>query len=133
MSSELQDAARARQLFDWVIKHIRGFAFMVVILWVVMAVMCFGIITNAQNATDAAKRTQAILEQNANETKIRSERSIEDRARLELLVRTLAEIEECVSKVLLKPIDARTVKDIESCFPPVPPPPPGFLPETPKN
>jgi hypothetical protein len=57
----MTDEERARRLFDWVIDHIRAMAVMVVVIWVVMAVMCFGIITNAKNGTDQSRKLEKII------------------------------------------------------------------------
>jgi hypothetical protein len=66
----MTDEERARRMFDWAIDHIRTVAAMIVIQWVVMAVMSFGIITNTRNGSDAARRTSQILEQNAEFSKM---------------------------------------------------------------
>jgi hypothetical protein len=87
--SELGDAERARKLFDWVIDHIVLVAVMVFLQWIVMATMCFGIIANTRNGSDAARRTSQIIQQNAKESAERSERSTEDR-------RILQEAIQCV-------------------------------------
>lgn len=85
----MTDEERARRLFDWVISHIQLMAVMVVVLWVVMAVMSFGIIANARNGSDAAGRTTKLLKQNAIDTKDRTQSSVEDR-------RVLREAIQCV-------------------------------------